>query len=571
MATDPFTPVTLNPGAGGPKVEALAQADGDAMPVSALAVSPDGMVDYAPVTASNPLPVTDAGAANAQEQIRQSLATIVDALTNTVLQVAARLAGQQPGFPDTNNVLPVQGVSGGTPMTVALSATKVQGLEAVGSAPAYSPLFSAYIGSDSLTRYPTFNPVAGGGFGGPTVYANVVTDLEGFRSDFEGVTTIGTSATQSLTGTCTFTNGSSIVTGIGTSFASQLPTADTYVRLSTDPAGAFQKLLIQPFYANPTGGSNTSLTLAAPYTGAGGTGLGVFTYWARTVGAGGAIVEGTAPASTSQLGLLTGTTSGSYTFLQHGTHLIAPCNMTVYAWVSQAIANQEFAIGLVDNIAAPGTQTLLIFNGTDPTQVRLRTSSAGGLVETNAGTLPGGLIWTTAGAVRYRMVASEDAVVLFANDIPIVRNKLHLPSFYQPQPLTIAAYNTGAPASTSTLFVDVIGITSHDKVEVEMATTPQPAPVQISGYDASGSLQQPSVVAPSTAATSASSSVVTALSPSTPLPSGSNQLGSVISFTPNLERLLIAIGAKLDAILWVLSETSGKSPPSSDPAYVPIN
>jgi hypothetical protein len=546
-----LTTTPTNPGAGGASVVTDNQSTGAQMPVSELAVSPDGIQDAVPVTGKSPLPVLDAATALLLQDIGVNMQALVDQMINGMTQVLARVAASPAGYPDQQNVLSVQGVVGG----VDVSASS-QGREIIGQPPAFKPSFQAIVGSDGNVRYPTFNPVAGGGFGGPTAYANVVTDLEGYRDDFNG-----TSLSQSLTGTCTFTNGSTTVTGVGTNFVSQLSTADTYVKLSTDPDSAYTKLLIQPFYANPTGGSNTTLTLAAPYPGSTGTGTGVFTFWADTIGAGGSIVEGS-----SQAQLSTGTTSGSYTSLQHGSHLIAPCNITVYAWASKAIANQEFAIGLVDSISAPGTQTLLVFNGTDATQVRLRTSSAGGLVETNAGTLPNGLLWTTPGAVRYRLVASEDAVVLYANDIPVVRNKLHLPAFYNPQPLTIAAYNTGAPASSSTLFVDVIGITSHDKVEVEMATTPQPAPTQISGYDALGNLQQPAVTAPGTGASPASPAVVVAVSPNTPVQTAP---GSVM-FDTAANRALVAIGAKLDAILWVLSQSTGQSPPSNDPAYVPM-
>jgi hypothetical protein len=563
-----ITTVTINPGAGGANVAVDQQPSGAAMPISELAVSPDGIQASVPVAGNNPLPVGDAIGQAALADIRANIQTIADQVLLGILQVAAKIAGAPAGIPDVNNVVSMQGVPGGTAVTVAGSA-KVQGLEVVGSAPAFNPLFAAYIDPNSLVRLPTFNAVAGGGFGGPTTYSNVVTDLEGFRDDFNGASLV-----QTLAGTCTFTNGSTAVTGAGTSFTSQLATADDYVKLSTDPDSAWAKLSVQPFYANPTGGSNAALTLASAYTGAGGVGTGQFTSWADTIGIGGSIA-----VASSQFQLSTGTTSGSQTFVVHGTHFIAPCNVTVYAWASQAIANQEFVVGLVDNVAAPGTQTAIVFNGTDATQIRLRTSSANGSAETNVGTLPNGLLWTTAGAVRYRLVASEDAVVLFANDIPVVRNKLHLPAFYQPQPLTIAASNTGAVGSSSTLFVDAIGITSHDKVEVEMATTPQPAPSQLSGYDALGNLQQPLVTAPGVAATTSSSALVVAVSPATPVTaSGVTAAGlqaplplregaQVLSVTEYaIHNKLDAIVQQLEAIKWILMTAYGHSAPISPSA-----
>jgi hypothetical protein len=407
--------------------------------------------------------------------------------------------------------------------TNSIGSAKVQGLEVVGNAPSFNPLFQAYIDINGNVRYPTTNVVAGGGFGGPTTYSNVVTDLEGFRDDFQGTNLI-----QNIAGTCTFTNGQATVMGSGTSFISALNTADIYVKLSTDPNSDFTKLAVQPFYESING--NTVLQLVSNYPGSTGSGTGVWTYWAPTIGTGGSIVEGSSPAAASQVALETGTTNGSYTYLQHGTHFIAPCNITVYASVSQAIANQEFAIGLVDNITSPGFQCLLIFNGTNNTQVTLRTGTPavnGGsaAIENEVGVLPNSL--TTATQIRYRIVASEDAVILFANDVPIARNKLHLPTLYNPQPLTIAAYNTGTPGSSTNLIVDVIGITAHDKVEVEMATTPQPAPSQISGFDASGNYQQATVVGNGATSVTTSSSLVVAISPNSPLPVGTNAIGTV--------------------------------------------
>lgn len=52
-----LTTVPLNPGSGGTNVDTITQTSGAAMPVSALAVSPDGVSDEAVVTGINPLPV----------------------------------------------------------------------------------------------------------------------------------------------------------------------------------------------------------------------------------------------------------------------------------------------------------------------------------------------------------------------------------------------------------------------------------------------------------------------------------------------------------------------------------
>lgn len=76
----------------------------------------------------------------------------------------------------------------------------------------------------------------------------------------------GVLSTRALTGTVTLTNGSTSVSGSGTSFTTQLAVGDV-IRLSADAESAWAKITVVT--------NNTSATIAANYTGMGGSGAAV--------------------------------------------------------------------------------------------------------------------------------------------------------------------------------------------------------------------------------------------------------------------------------------------------------
>ncbi|OPX46390.1 hypothetical protein CLHUN_02060 [Ruminiclostridium hungatei] len=75
---------------------------------------------------------------------------------------------------------------------------------------------------------------------------------------------IGDGGPTNLSGTITFTNGSTAVTGSGTSFSSQITVGD-FIGLTADGAIAQVQSV----------SSNTSITLSAPYSKSGGSGVAV--------------------------------------------------------------------------------------------------------------------------------------------------------------------------------------------------------------------------------------------------------------------------------------------------------
>ena len=357
---------------------------------------------------------------------------------------------------------------------------EVGGIDAIFASPTANPVVVGGVDDDGVVRYPPFHIIASGYGGGFGTYSNVTTDLESYRDDF------ATLLTASIPGTTTFTSGSDIVTGAGTTFTTYVTSEDMYLKLGTAPDSAFTKVKRVD--------SDTQVTLDSPYPGSTGTDGAIVTEWATVTGAGGGIVAGVSPATTSELAIVSGATSGSATYAYHGTYC-APATFTFYAKLSTRRANQDAIVGLVDSVVNPMQQSCVVFSGTDNTKVSLRTSENGNAVETNTGTLPFGA--TTAAYHRYRIVTANDCCNLFCDDILIVRNRLHLQNLYQTIPLTIGWNNTGTPAGSTNLFIDALGICNNDILEVESATTTTLTPTQIFGYDNIGTQQQVNVLSSS--------------------------------------------------------------------------
>jgi hypothetical protein len=118
------------------------------------------------------------------------------------------------------------------------------------------------------------------GFGSPTAWRNDVALLD-FRQTYDPIDTVtddpdrvalfllenrlGDMTTRPLTGTVTLTNGSTTVTGSGTSFTTQLANhLGRSIKLNADPESAWAQIASVQ--------SDTLATLAFPYPGAGGTG-----------------------------------------------------------------------------------------------------------------------------------------------------------------------------------------------------------------------------------------------------------------------------------------------------------
>lgn len=286
------------------------------------------------------------------------------------------------------------------------------------------------------------------------VRARCLTDETSYRDDFTSVDSYG-----DLTGTVTFTNGSNIVIGVGTSFLSET-NKQLYIKLSTDDDG----------YYNQVGEvlSDEFLQLSEPYQGTSGSGTGRGSYWIYTVGSGGSITQ-----TGSEILLASGTTSGTVVeALRWGDYL--PYTVGFKARITQRIANQEAHIGLADgDIATMQNQALVVFDGTTNTTIKLRTSSSSSDVETTTITLPDSAVSSTS--LYYQLEVTVNRVILFINDVKVAEHKLHIPGPYALMDSHICIANTGTAGSTTTLAADTYFLTNFDRVEI--STTPKGDPI----------------------------------------------------------------------------------------------
>lgn len=296
------------------------------------------------------------------------------------------------------------------------------------------------------------------------VRARCLTDEASFRDDF----TAGNIYTD-LTGTCYFTNGSTVVTGSGTSFLSEV-NIQRYLKISGHADSAYAPVaeVIDDHY----------ILLDEPYTGATASGTGRSSFWKYNIESGGAITQ-----VSSEILLASGTTSGTdVQAKRYGDY--SPFVISFRARITQRIANQEAHIGLADgDIGDMQNQALVVFDGTTNTTVKLRTSSSSSDVETTTVTLPAGLVTSTA--AYYQLEVTPGKVVLFINDVRMAEHKLHIPGPYASMDCHTCISNTGVAASSTTLAVDVYLFTNFDRVEI--ATSPKGDPISSKELRASSS------------------------------------------------------------------------------------
>ena len=289
--------------------------------------------------------------------------------------------------------------------------------------------------------------------------AQVLTDEGSFQDDFPGL-----SLDASLTGTLTFTNGGVDVTGSGTAFTSEL-NRSLYIKRTTDGASSYT-LVAQVL-------SDTELVLASGYPGTTGSSAATSTKWQRTVGTGTSV-----SVASGSVTIASGTTNGSradvYRFLD-----FPPLSFQVAFSVSQRIANQSFFIGFRDDILSPQNQVGIIIDGTNNTTIKFRSQSgsSGSEITERTVTLPLGL--TTASKLAYRVDVSQKVASLTVNGVIAAKITDHLPSNYIPFSFLAESLNTGVPASSTNLVVDLVQLANYNQVQIANITSSDAIPVQI--------------------------------------------------------------------------------------------
>lgn len=299
-------------------------------------------------------------------------------------------------------------------------------------------------------------------FGNLSTRSAVFTD-EG--SLFDGFS--GSSLFTSLTGTVTFTNGSSVVTGSGTTFTTQLGYY-SYIKLDAHAESAWARVV--------TVDSDTQVTLASPYTGANGSGAASKTQWVPVTGSGGSI-----SVASSQLSIASGGTNGAltgvYAYLGY-----PPVNLIARFSITQRIANQTITWGLVDSPTSIQRQVAFVFTGTNNTQVICRTSVSSSANDTQSFTytLPNG--GTTATQHQYSIYLMGDGAQFMVDNQSAAFLQTHIPEPYGVLQVTGQISNQAA-VTTTTLAIDAASWQDYDRVDV-VARQPIPGLLQVTNTPA---------------------------------------------------------------------------------------
>lgn len=295
------------------------------------------------------------------------------------------------------------------------------------------------------------------GAGRLETHSTVLTDEGSLRDDFTG-----TSLTSNITGTGTFVNGSTAVTGSGTAFTTQVKVGQ-YIGRSVDSIllwGQVQTII-----------SDTSLTLISGYGGTGGSSTTAVGNWiVSSPGTGGTIT-----VATSLVNLASGTGVGTASLIRSGDYL--PYNMYGKFSISQRIVNQTINFGFVDVFPTPSKQAVFQFSGTTNTQVICQTSfsSAAADTQTLTVTLPGGV--TTAASNRYEIDLTGNQCTFFVNGIIVAQFQDHLPGPYDSLQIFAGITNNATAASSTTVAVDYIYFSNVDQVEITTNFSGEALPV----------------------------------------------------------------------------------------------
>lgn len=279
----------------------------------------------------------------------------------------------------------------------------------------------------------------------------VMSDEGSFRDCF-----IGTSLNSVLTGTLTFQNGSTTVTGVGTAFTTEILGLEyDAVKLSTAPEIDFSVV--------STVESDTSLTLASAYTGTSGNGVGNQTRWLKTISAGSSI-----SVSTSDVHITNGVVNDALTGIQSTYSDYGPLVAEFYGSIDNSITNRTVVFGLQDVMGDPTSQVTVQFDGV--TNSGLFVTSVSGSPDDTDSTyfsLPG--TSTYFDEHKYRISFSNNRATLSVDGIAVASNTLHIPAPYTDLYTVAYIKNNGVPSGNTTLTLDFIYLADVNRIEIDSA------------------------------------------------------------------------------------------------------
>jgi hypothetical protein len=273
------------------------------------------------------------------------------------------------------------------------------------------------------------------------VRGQILTDEGCFRDDFAG-----NSLDSLLTGTLTFTNGSTIVTGLNTNFRTEL---DTYYYIF--PISYKDKYIIVNKIK-----SNTELELDSPYDGYTITDAAKKSYWSVSN-----IGDGYIDVFNSKVHLHATSNASSVSLSRYLDY--QPIKVWSLITISQRINNQMASFGFINEFMNFQDVATIMFEGTDATKVKFITGCQGTMEESIV-TLPAGA--QTDSEQLYEIELRAFVATLIINGKPVATHKKHVPRPYQALIFGIGIWNMGPTVSETILSLENVYISNHNLVQI---------------------------------------------------------------------------------------------------------
>lgn len=280
----------------------------------------------------------------------------------------------------------------------------------------------------------------------------------------------GSSLATALTGTVTFTNGSDIVTGVGTAFLSEVNVRH-HVKRDADSETAWTRISEVL--------SDTELVLGDVYTGASGSSASSSSLWMTVTASGGSITVASGAVS-----LVNGNANGAHTIL-HRFVDYGPLFVQYMVSCSTRVTNQDAYVGLVDDATNPNERIRVIFTSTlGNTQVTFQTALDSTNLENTVVTLPNGGV--TTAYHRYTITQTSQSVTLHIDGVVVAQHTLYVPGAYTGMYIDAAIQNNAALGSSTTLSFHSVNINNANRVEVTNSFSGAPLYAQIVGNNSQG-------------------------------------------------------------------------------------
>ena len=366
-----------------------------------------------------------------------------------------------------------RGNSSSNPLWTSGSGTIAQGAPNVDPASTWpmnptGRLNSSYSPDPSGYSTDVYDQVLIDASGRTETHSAVTTDEFSFRTDF-----VGTSLSSSFAGTVTFVNGSTTVSGSGTSFTTEAHMG-SYVKLASDPNTSYGII--------GTIIDDSTIELDTPYVGSSATGTCVYSDFKPFIDAGSSIT-----VLNSSVTMSVGTTPGTGSYIEREADYL-PLSVTFVGSISQRIVNQTGSFGIRDVWDGPASKIVEVrFHGTTSSTVEFVSSFGSSSYDTQRTIdVPIPLHGTTNQTHSYKIDLSHDTATLIIDDSVVAVHNAHLPGPYDFLHINAGIENTGTPASSTSLIIDSIYFDNFNRIETRNSNKSEPDPVQVVGTTTAG-------------------------------------------------------------------------------------